>query len=38
MAIRNIVTKEVALASSDNPNELQQLLRGVYSGSGRMDY
>lgn len=35
---RNIITKEVALASSDNPNELQQLLRGVYSGSGRMDY
>ena len=35
---KNLITKEVALDNSDNPNELQQLIRGVYSGSGKMDY
>jgi twitching motility protein PilT len=30
----NFITAEEALATSDNPSELQQLLRGAYHGSG----
>lgn len=32
------ITKEVALENSDNQNELQHYMRGVYSGSGKMEY
>ena len=35
---KDLITKEVALDNSDNVNELQQLIRGVYTGSGKMDY
>ena len=35
---KNLVGKDVALEHSDSPNELMQLLRGVYSGSGKMDF
>lgn len=35
---KGLITKEVALDNSDNVNELQQLIRGVYTGSGKMDY
>ncbi len=33
-----IISKEVALDNSDNPNELLHLMRGVYTGSGQMEY
>ena len=35
---KGIITKEVALEHSDNPNELIHYMRGVYSGSGKMDF
>lgn len=35
---KKLITKEVALESSDNQNELQHYMRGVYSGSGQMEY
>lgn len=34
----NLITKETALEHSDNQNELMHYIRGVYSGSGKMDY
>ncbi len=33
-----LITKETALEHSDNQNELQQYMRGVYSGSGKMEF
>lgn len=35
---KNLITKETALENSDNINELQHFMRGVYSGSGKMEY
>ena len=35
---KGIITKETALEHSDNPNELIHYIRGVYSGSGKMDF
>lgn len=32
------ISKEVALEHTDNKNELTHLFRGVYSGSGKMDF
>ncbi len=33
-----LITKELAIENSDNRNELQQLLRGVYTGSEEIQY
>ncbi len=33
-----LITKEVAIEHSDNKNELLQYMRGVYSGSEKMDF
>ena len=35
---QNLISQEVALEHSDSRNELQQLMRGVYSGSEKMDF
>ena len=35
---KGIISKEVALEHSDNANELTHYMRGVYSGSGKMDF
>ncbi|MBE7704596.1 MAG: PilT/PilU family type 4a pilus ATPase [Cyanobacteria bacterium SIG29] len=35
---KKLITKDVALDNSDNKNELQHYLRGVYSGTNNMDY
>ncbi len=35
---QGLITKETALDNSDNPNELMHLMRGVYTGSGQMEY
>ena len=35
---KGLISKEVALEHSDSPNELMHYIRGVYSGSGKMDF
>ena len=35
---RKLITQDVALENSDSKNELQQMLRGVYTGTGKMEY
>lgn len=35
---KGLVSKEVALENSDNPNELMQYMRGVYSGSNSTEF
>lgn len=35
---KGAISKEVALEHSDNRNELMHYIRGVYSGSGKMDF
>ncbi len=35
---QKLISQEVALEHSDSRNELQQLMRGVYSGSEKMDF
>ncbi len=35
---KGIISKETALENSDNQNELMHYIRGVYSGSGQVEY
>lgn len=35
---QKLIAQDVALENSDNRNELQQMLRGVYTGTGKMEY
>ena len=35
---RKLITQDVALQNSDSRNELQQMLRGVFTGTGKMEY